>query len=180
MKERIKAIEEYLKYFPNDRKAEENLLLCKYAEELDFDITNKGYYPRIEYGRFSINSLIIACKKYHLTNSATNYKQNEVDTIVVWHTSCGRLEFVSGDYYDDIKEEWEEFLETLKSYQPLDYDKWNHAYIYNLENGKRLIADYQRIVYEFKAKIDKKIAHVRVERKKAELERLQRELEGKV
>lgn len=175
MKEKIQAIKEYLKYFPNDSYARNNLLICEYADELGIEVKN-SYYPRIEYGYFVINSQIKVGKKYHLTNSTTNYVQNGENTIVIWSESCGRLAFVSDKYWWDIEDEWEEFMSVLMSYSPLDYDKINNNYIYDLENGKRLIADYDKIVKNFQNKINKKIKEVDLANKRKELERLQKEL----
>jgi hypothetical protein len=153
MKEKIKAIKEYLKYFPNDCYARDNLLLCEYADELGIELKN-GYYPRIEYGYFVINSQIKVGKKYHLSNSATKYEQNGNDSIVIWSESCGRLAFVNSDYWWDIEDEWNNFKDVLKSYNPLDYDEINNNYIYDLEHGKQLINDYNEIIRNFRNKLD--------------------------
>lgn len=178
MKERIKAIEEYLKYFPNDTYANKNLLLCEYADELGMELGN-GYYPRIESGYFVINSQIKVGKRYHLTNSATQYEyeQNGIDSIIIWNMPCGRLAFVNSEYYDDIENEWNDFIDVLKSYNPIDYDELNDDYIYDVANGKRLINDYDEIIQNFKNKINKKIKEVEIENKKKQLEQLKKELE---
>ena len=84
MEARIKAIKEYLKYFPKDHYAHDNLLLCEYASELGIDLTD-SYYPKMEYGYFVINSQIKAGKKYQLTNSATKYKQNKTEFSSVYY-----------------------------------------------------------------------------------------------
>lgn len=176
MKEKIEAIKEYLKYFPKDSYAKNNLLLCEYADELDMEV-GKNYYPRIEYGYFVVNSQIKVGKKYCLTNSATNYEQNGNDSIVIWSESCGRLAFVNSEYWWTVDNEWKEFMDVLKSYNPLDYDELNDNYIYDLENGKRLINDYNEIVKDFQKKVDKKIKEVELENKRKQLEQLQKELE---
>ena len=177
MKDKIKAVKEYLKYFPRDTYAQNNLLLCEYAEELGVELSDK-YYPRIEYGYFVINSQIKVGKRYCLTNSATKYEQNGKDSLVIWHESCGRLAFVNRDYWWDIADEWNEFMNVLKSYNPLDYDELNNNYIYDIENGKRLINDYGKIYQDFMEKVNKKIKEIDIANKKKELERLQKELEN--
>ena len=174
MNNKIKAIEEYLKYFPNDYKAKENLLLCKYAEELEIDL--KGYYPKMEHDNFLISNQIMACKYYNLTNSKTNYKFNKEDTIIVWRESCGKLAFAEGEYYWTIDDEWNYFKDILKSYNPVDYDEYNDVYVYDLENGKKLINDYDEIIKDFKNKINKKIENVKLKAKELEFERLKKEL----
>lgn len=172
---KIEVIEEYLKYFPNDTNATKNLLLCKYSDELGIEL-GKGYYPRIEYGYFVINQQIKAGKYYCLTNTATHYEQNKKDTIVIWNESCGRLAFVNDRYWNCVDDEWAEFMGILKSYSPLDYDDLNNTYIFNLENGKKLIADYEKIKNDFIEKVRKKIKEIDIERKKEELKKLQAEL----
>ena len=176
MKEKINAINEYLKYFPNDSCARNNLLICEYADSLGMEIKN-GYYPRIEFGYFVINRQIKVGKKYNLTNSKTNYQNNNVDNIIIWSESCGRLAFVSDTYWWAIEDEWNWLMDILKWYNPLDYDEINNTYIYNVENGKKLIADYEDIMRDFHSKITKKIKKIDVENKKKEIARLQKELE---
>ena len=175
--DKIEVIEEYLKYFPNDANATNNLLLCKYSSELGIEIGN-GYYPKIEYGYFVINQQIKAGKYYRLTNTTTHYEQNKKDTIIIWNEPCGRLAFVNDKYWSSVGEEWGEFMDVLKSYSPIDYDSLNNTYIFDLENGKRLIADYERIKNDFIEKANKKIKEANIKQKKKELERLQAELNG--
>lgn len=175
MKKKITAIKEYLKYFPYDSSAKNNLLMCEYADELGMEIKD-GYYSRIEYGYFVVNRQIKVGKKYYLTNSNTQYKQNGEDSIVIWSESCGRLAFVSDKYWFDIENEWKDFMNVLKSYEPLDYDELNNTYIYDVEHGKKLINDYDKIVRDFMDKANKKIKEVQLANKKKELERLQKEL----
>ena len=178
MKERIEAIKEYLKYFPNDFNAKNNLTLCECLDELGLDIELKGYYyPRVEWDNVIFNSQIRMTSRYSITNSATKYKHDGKNKVIVWNESCGRCAFVDSDYWWDIADEWEELTNVLKSYNPLDYDEINNNYIYNLENGKRLINDYDKIVQDFKDKVDKKIKEVQLENKRKEFERLKRELE---
>jgi hypothetical protein len=176
MKKKIAAIKEYLKYFPYDSSVENNLMLCEYADELGIEL-NKGYYPTIQYGYFVINNQIKIGKEYYLTNSTTRYKQNGEDSLVIWTESCGRLAFVSDRYWWDIEDEWKEFMNVLKSYEPLDYDELNNNYIYDMEHGKKLIQYYDRIVKDFMSKVNRKIKEVEIANKKKEIERLQKELE---
>lgn len=175
MKERIKAIEKYLKYFPYEVHAQNNLKLCQYADELGLKL-NGSYFPRMDWNYCLINSQIKACKKYYLANSKTKYEINGEDTIIVWSESAGRLAFVGDEYWWDIEDEWEEFMDVLKSYNPLDYDEINNNYIYDIENGKKLINDYDKIVHVFMSKVNKKVKEVQLANKKKELERLQKEL----
>lgn len=179
MNKKIEAIKEYLKYFPYDNGAKNNLLLCQYADELGIELSSKySYYPRVNYNMFQVNEQIVACKRYYLINSATNYQQNYEDTLVVWTESCGKYMFVDkSKYLPIIEDEWNEFIGILKSYNPLDYDETNDAYIYDVENGKKLINDYNEIVENIREKINKKIKKNELEEKKKELEKLIEKLE---
>lgn len=178
MKEKIKAIKEYLKYFPDDTYVKQKLELHQYADELDIKL-NGSYYPRMNGDYCIINQQISAGKKYNLTNRKTNYKPNGKDTIIIWSEPSGSLAFVDNEYWwnIEIEDEWEEFINVLKSYNPLDYDEINNDYIYDLKNGKRLIEDYEKIIDDFIKKANKKIKQVELEKKKKQLELLQKELE---
>ena len=175
MKDKIKAIKEYLKYFPHDGNAKNNLLMCEYADELGIEL-NGGYYPRVEYGFLVINRQIKAGKNYRLTNSTTNYEQNGEDTIIIWSECCGRLAFVDIQYWHSIEDEWKEFINILKSYNPIDHDEINNDYIYDLENGKKLIKEYDEILKVFDEKINHKINEVKTAKKRDQLEKLKKEL----
>ena len=96
-----------------------------------------------------------------MTNSTTKHEQNGIDTIVIWSECCGRLAFVDEQYYRDVESEWEELKSILKSYNPIDYDEINNNYIYDLENGKKLIKEYDEILKVFDEKINHKINEVK-------------------
>ena len=175
---RIKAIKEYLKYFPDDRTANNNLILCEYSSLLDIDLdTNHSYYPRVEYGYLRVNQQIKLGRKYRLVNSHTGYHQNKEEVLVIWSEPCGRLAFVNERYYWAINNEWDEFMNILKSYEPLDYDTINNEYIYDIEHGKKLIADYKDIVSNFEEKLHSKVNEILIQDKREQLKKLQEELE---
>lgn len=177
---RIKAIKEYLKYFPDDRTASNNLILCEYSNLLDIDLdtNHRAYYPRVECGYLSVNRQIKLGREYQLANSHTGYHQNKKEILVIWNEPRGRLAFVSECYYYVIGNEWNEFINILKSYEPLDYDSTNNVYIYDIEHGKKLIEDYDKILSDFKTKINKKIAEAQLEEKRKQFEKLRKELES--
>lgn len=177
---RIKAIKEYLKYYPDDRTARENLAVCEYADVFGIDPQRKSEvnYPMMAYGYFELNPQIKIGKKYRLTNSCTGYQQDREETLVIWRAVSGRLDFTSGRYWHDIEDEWQEFMNVLKSYEPLDYDWRNNVYVYDVEHGKKLIEDYDKILSDFKTKINKKIAKAQLEEKRKQFEKLRKELES--
>ena len=51
------------------------------------------------------------------------------------------------------------------------------AYVYDAEHGKKLIDDYDKIVEDFRDKIEEKINNVRRDEKRAQFELLKKELE---
>lgn len=117
--------------------------------------------------------------KPYLVNSKTHFKFSENENYIVWDNgNIGRLQFgdFSGNLYKEIDEEWAEFEEKLLSYQPLDYDLMNCRIIYNIENGKRLIHDYENICSEVQSKIRVKVKKHEIEKMKRKLEELQKEL----
>lgn len=176
---RIKAIEEYLKYYPNDNEAKKNLFACECANAIgmDLDTSRVSYYPIVRGGYFEINPQIKIGKRYRLTNSHTGYQQDGKEMLVIWNEPCGRLAFVNDRYYWAINNEWDEFMNILKSYEPLDYDTINNAYIYDIEHGKKLIADYKDIVSNFEEKLHSKVNEILIQDKREQLKKLQEELE---
>lgn len=156
MNDKINAIKKYLEHFPNDNSAKSNLLLTEYT--------------------CIINGQIIIVDSYRLTNSKTKYNHDNGSPLVVWSESCGRLAFVSNKYYSDIDDEWENFIKVLKSYDPLNYDELNDTYIYNVENGKRLIHDYDNITNDLNQAIENKIKQVQLQEKITKYEKLKAEL----
>lgn len=177
MEKAIAAIKEYLKYCPKDYIAKGNLMRCEYAEKLGFDFDKASTFY-VEHGRLKINSQIAVGKYSGLTNSTTGYDFNNDDILVIWSEPCGRLAFIDNMYWFDVAEEWDEFMAVLKSYEPLDYDYINDNYVYDIEHGRKLIDDYDKIVEEFMAKARKKIKEIELAKKKERLKQLQEELEN--
>lgn len=175
MNDKINAIKKYLEYFPNDNSAKSNLLLTEYASIFNFKL-NGSYYPRMDYKTCIINSQIIIVNSYQLINSKTKYNHDDTSPLVVWSEACGRLAFVSNEYYSEIDDEWGNFMKVLKSYEPLDYDELNNTYIYNVENGKRLIHDYDNITNDLDQAIENKIKQVQLQEKITKYEKLKAEL----
>lgn len=112
-------------------------------------------------------------------NSAYNYNFDKDTYYIEWDNgNVGRLQFVSDKYYYLVTDEWNEFKSKLISYNALDYDTCNCHIIYNIEDGKRVIADYANICKETKEKMNKKIALAQIEEKKAEITKLQNMLDN--
>lgn len=178
----IKAAETYLKYFPEDFNAKNNLKLYQYCKELEL-IPNDNYYPHISgYGRIEINNCITASKLTGdiITNSATNYTFDDSELYISWDSPCGRLNYVNEEFWHKIDAEWEELMNIFKSYKPLDYDLMNNHFIFDVENGKKFINDYDEIIKIFKNKINIKIKAIQLEKKKQEIEKLKAEIEEEI
>lgn len=119
----------------------------------------------------------LVVKQYHICNSSTGYQPKDNTWYVIWDNgNIGRLQFVSDEYYYDVQDEWEDFKNRLLSYNPLDYDKMNDFNVYDIENGKRLMTDYQQICDETLAKMKDKIKQIRLKEAKEKYERLLNEV----
>lgn len=117
-------------------------------------------------------------KGYYITNNGTGHKSDPGQYYVHWDNgNIGRLQFVSSEYWGDVEDEWREFLERLKSYNPINYDPHNSHIVYDVENGKRIMEDYDDICKEFNDKFQRKIKKLKIERKQKELEKLMQEVE---
>lgn len=115
----------------------------------------------------------LVVKRYHICNSTTKYQPKDETWYVIWDNgNIGRLQFVSDKYWYAVEDEWNEFKNKLLSYNPLDYDKMNDFIVYDIENGKRLMEDYQQICDETKSKMQAKIKRVQLEKAREEYEKL--------
>ena len=112
----------------------------------------------------------------HITNSSTHYDFDDGKYYVIWDNgNVGRYQFVDGVAYDYVDEEWEQFIAELDSYEPLDSDPYNDRKVYNIENGKRLMDDYEDICKRTREAMNKKIKKCKFEKLKRELEKLEAE-----
>lgn len=175
MNEKLKAVREYLKYYPGDKTAKENELRIKYEEELGIS----EYYPNAKMSgeRCILSSEFEVSLYYDLTNHGTKYKATGETPLLIWHMPCGRLQFVDAAYWEAVDEDWRELLKKLEAYNPVDYDRINETYVYEAENAKKLLRDYENIKNDFIEKAGKKAKALSVEKKKKQIEQLQREIE---
>jgi hypothetical protein len=172
MNEKINAIKEYLKFYPDSSEAKQNLIFCTYMQELGLE-NSDSYYPRMQGLQFRLNTQMFVVKKYTLTNPIKNYIPNGVDTLIVWKADAGRCDFVLSDYWFSIEKEWHWLHNTLHEYKPLDYDEVNNTYLFDIENGMKLFNDYSDLMKKFNKMLKDKITTVQIEKKKKELEKLQ-------
>ena len=100
---------------------------------------------------------------YCFTNRATDYKIDENEWYI--HLSfcgCGRLNLINNAngnngylYEGEFQTAWEEFVETIKTYNPVQYDDMNHEYFFTVPDGYKLFCDFPEILEKTKNKFKK-------------------------
>lgn len=112
-------------------------------------------------------------KGYYLTNSKMHYKKKDGEWYIEWDNgNIGRLQFVHEKYYYLVEDEWKAFKAELMSYNPLDYDHLNDHIIYDIENGKKLMANYQDICIRTQDAMYEKVKEARIKEMEEQLARL--------
>lgn len=145
--------------------AEDIIHNCDILEAMGWEFGHQIRYPD-----FRIR------KGYYITNNGTGHKSNNDEWYVEWDNgNVGRLQFVSSEWLGYVGEEWENFKKELMSYNPVNYDPMNCHIIYDVENGKRVLENYQDICKRTREAIEKKLKQARIEKAKSELERLIKE-----
>lgn len=166
--ERIKLIETYKSEcrtnVPYGYGYNENELLstCKKLKALDLEWGDK-----ISFDDFRITQGV------YISNSSTGYEYDSKSYYIHWDNgNIGAYQFVSGDdMYRAIQYEYKEFKEKLMSYNPIDWDDFNDHIVFDVENGKKVIADYKEIVKETREKIQIKSKIYKAEQTKLEYEK---------
>ena len=97
------------------------------------------------------------------TNRATDYKIDEN----MWYVhlsfcGCGRLNIINNAngnngylYEGEFQTAWEEFVETIGTYNPVQYDDINNEYFFTVPDGYRLFCDFPEILEKTKNKFKK-------------------------
>lgn len=141
---------------------DEILKTCELLKAFGWEWGHKTCYPD-----FRIR------KGYYITNNSTGHKSNPDEWYVEWDNgNVGAYQFVGGDGYNIVQNEFREFKEMLMSYNPVNYDKLNCHIVYDIENGKKVLADYEQICKETRKKMEVKIKKARLEKAKADYEKL--------
>lgn len=166
--ERIEFLETYIREFNKKSNfhygctANDYLNTCEKLKALGFDWGDK-----IDFEDFRI------CKGHDITNSVTGYKGNDEDYYIHWDNgNIGCLMFVDSKNWDLAQDDYNEFLEKLRSYGAIDWDNLNDHIIFDIEHGKKLLEDYPNIKLKTDEKIRKKIKNNELARAKEEYERL--------
>ena len=167
--------------------------ICKdYQKILDDVPFSYGNYPNLiieaceklkvlgyEWGEEITYPDFSVVKKPYITNSNTKYQFEDDKYYIVWDNgNIGRLQFVRQDYWWNVGDEWQEFIDKLMLYDPVDYDTLNCRMIFDIENGKRLLNDYPAITAETRKKMGQKIKVLKLEKAKKEYEKLLEEMEN--
>ncbi len=112
-------------------------------------------------------------KGYYITNNGTGHKPDYDTWYIEWDNgNVGAYQFCDDESYPYVQEEYREFKERLMSYGHVNYDPLNNHIIFEVENGKKLLADYNLICKETRAKMRKKFQEIAIERTKKKLEEL--------
>ena len=120
---------------------------------------------------------------YCFANRATDYKIDEN----MWYVhlsfcGCGRLNLVTPVnrnsnylYSGEFQTAWEEFIEIIKGYHPVQYDDINNEFFFTVPDGYKLFCDFPEILEKSKNKFKKLNETLEI----AELKEKLRKLEDK-
>lgn len=123
---------------------------------------------------------------YCFTNRATDYKIDEN----LWYVhlsfcGCGRLNFINNAngnndylYEGEFQTAWEEFVETIETYNPVQYDDINNEYFFTVPDGYRLFCDFPKILEKTKNKFKKLNETREIEELKEKLRKLEEKNNG--
>lgn len=123
---------------------------------------------------------------YQFSNRATDYKIDKNNWYV--HLSfggCGRLNLVNNAngnnqylYFGEFQKAWEEFIETIESYNPVQYDDINNEYFFTVPDGYKLFCDFPDILKKTKNKFNKLNEKREIEELKEKIRKLEENNEG--
>ena len=143
----------------------------------EVDVDMYGFVLKLNCAYFNFHII----NTYKLENPNNNVILDEDKWYIMFDCGGqGRLNFDSGDsnfiYKPQCEEIWQDFLERIKSYKPLNWDKLNQEYIFTLEDGYRLYKDFESIYRIFKNKIKEAICKHKIQEFENELDILRAEL----
>lgn len=174
--ERIEFLKTYINEFEKTSqygygyRANEYLKTCEKLKALGFNWGDK-----IDFEDFRIY------KGHNISNSSTNYKGNDDDYYIHWDNgNVGCLMFVNSENCDLARDDYNEFLEKLRSYGAVDWDDFNAHIIFDIEHGKKLLEDYPKIRQETADKIKKKLKNEELAKAKRKYEQLLAESGGEI
>ena len=166
--ERIKLIKKYQKYCNTNvpcrygSNPSDLLKTCEKLKALGFEWGDK-----ITFEDFKIT------KGFYISNSSTGYIPTEGRYYIQWDNgNVGAYQFTgNSDVYREVQEEYRAFKNKLMSYNPVDWDNLNDNIIFDIENGKKLIADYKNIIAETREIMRSKVNACKLKKAKEEYEK---------
>ena len=173
----LKVIDNYLKFFPKDNSALTNESFYKIINMLKLNFKNIYDFNKSDHSIGFGNNISISIKNKDFYYNIRTHIDLSFPLVVGVYFNHGRLGYVTEKYYYDIEDEWKWFTDKLLAYNPVDYDLANDYFVYDTENGRKILLDFEKIEEELKIKIQAKILKVKLERKKAEIEKLKKEIE---
>lgn len=118
---------------------------------------------------------------YCFANRATDYKIDENEWYVhLSFNGCGRLNIINNAnrnngylYEGEFQTAWEEFIETIKGYHPVQYDDINNEYFFTVPDGYKLFCDFPEILEKTKDKFKRLNETREIEELKEKLRKLE-------
>lgn len=153
------------------------------AEQYDIPIDKMwlGSFDRISLSGKTGSFEFYIRHSYCFTNRATDYKIDENEWYV--HLSlngCGRLNIINNAngnngylYEGEFQTAWEEFIETIIGYHPVQYDDINNEYFFTVPDGYKLFCDFPEILEKTKDKFKKLNETHEIEELKEKLKKLE-------
>lgn len=172
--EKIKAMEEYLRCFPDDDGVRDLLKEHIVAKVLEinpskvllcggkYDTFYLDDYPGIKVTKLIPEIGLLETDSYYIYATYPNRGRS------LW-----RIKDVYIDYYYEL------FITKLMEYNPIKVSTDKTMFAYKLEDGKRLVQDYKNIVDDFQKMIDKNLTAVEDEKEFELYKRLKEKFEGK-
>lgn len=113
---------------------------------------------------------------YNLGCPTTKYKFDETKWYARFSCNgCGRLNIINDStiaYRGEPDAVWNEFLDKIKSYSPLDYDDMSSEYIFTLQDGYRLFKDFPNLLEEVRTKMQSAVKAYKIQQLQSEIDRL--------
>lgn len=77
-------------------------------------------------------------------------------------------------YKTEVQQIWEEFLEWIKSYSPIDWDELNHKYIFFVRDGYRLHQDFSEKYHDVCLEAEQITTQYKLAELQAKIDKLKR------
>ena len=113
---------------------------------------------------------------YDLDIKTTHYKFKQNQWYIRFSCNgCGRLNIINDSniaYQGEPDAVWNEFIDEIVSYSPLDYDDINGEYIFNAENGYKLAKDFSELYKNTCTKMKEAVKEYKIKKLQDEINKL--------